>query len=79
MIDQVVLIATLQTLREYGVHSFKHDGLEIILNEHAPSKDVPVDPAKIEQFKEVASLLKLDDQGLVDQLFPNHIEESAVE
>lgn len=77
-----------KAMHEFGVHSVKMGDVMILREAHPISKfkkglPLPVDP---EDFKndpvkhkidEMASLMKLSDSELVDQLFPDKSEESA--
>lgn len=75
-----------KAMHEFGIHSVKMGDVMILRESTRASKftkglplpvqDLENDPVK-HKIDEMASLMKLSDSELVDQLFPDQSEESA--
>jgi hypothetical protein len=79
MIDTKNLRDVLQACREFGVSQLKTTEFEIKMSDSVVSIPAPITQAATTQelpaetkdaVKELQSLMKLDDQSLVDRLFP---------
>lgn len=81
----VEIMALVETLRNCGVTHYKNGDVELELGPAPIKQDLePANKEIIHKVVEMTSLLKLDDNSLVDRLWPDHrdvggAEESAAE
>lgn len=78
--------ALVKTLRSLGVTHYKSGDIEFTLSEAAPAKQVKEKPLTPEEEKEIkhkieemASIMRLGDEELVDRMFPDHLDETNEE